>query len=573
MANGTQTIDYDALAKQAGAINSQPAQQSGNVDYAALAKQAGAVSSQPPKTPAQPETGIWAGVKRNTVGMVAGLYHAFADPATDQEKQDLLTKVQAENARGETVPEDLATNPSRATLAYHRLIDAPADVLSKKAGNEQAAAQDLLSKGQTWKGGNQYLSAATDKFLSAIPAAGPWLNSVAQRYESGDKLGAATDVASAVAYGNAPEIVRATKAAPAVADFFRSSAEKNYQDVLNPTKVTTKYQTQKIMPQLLEEKPTAWTRKGLAEKAAGQAEQAGQGIEQTVSGLQGTMNTQPVIDGLQNLKKSYQVNGVSLRPEVDNAIDAVSEQMQAMGPDISLQDAVKARRILDSAVAEAKGYQGAQLSDASMAAIRKETANSIRGELGKASPDLAALNSKFHFWNTLSDVMEQTIQRKTGQVNALPKMETVIAGAGGLAKAGVTGAAGAGSAMWLLGKAVRSTGWRTVKAATKSSIVDALGNGQFDRAVGLLGKTGIVGQALSQSEDSGEQGAAVPDETPSNQGPIASLLNYDPVQARQAFSNPVVQHALNTLNPGAANSVIRKYGVADTRKYFRGRNA
>jgi len=59
-----------------------------------------------------------------------------------------------------------------------------------------------------------------------------------------------------------------------------------------------------------------------------------------------------------------------------------------------------------------------------------------------------------------------------------------------------------------------------------------------------------------------------------NQGPIASLLDYDPVQARQAFQNPIVQHALNTLNPGAANSVIRKYGVADTRKYFsnRGRN-
>jgi hypothetical protein len=40
-------IDYAALAKQAGAINSQPAAQSGNVDYAALAKQAGATSSQP----------------------------------------------------------------------------------------------------------------------------------------------------------------------------------------------------------------------------------------------------------------------------------------------------------------------------------------------------------------------------------------------------------------------------------------------------------------------------------------------------------------------------------------------
>ncbi len=35
------------------------------------------------------------------------------------------------------------------------------------------------------------------------------------------------------------------------------------------------------------------------------------------------------------------------------------------------------------------------------------------------------MNAKFHFWNTLNDVLEQTIQRKTGQVGALGKVETV----------------------------------------------------------------------------------------------------------------------------------------------------
>src|SRR5579859_3930156 len=47
MSAGAQ-IDYAALAKQAGAIKSQPA---GDVDYAALAKQAGAVGSQAPPYP------------------------------------------------------------------------------------------------------------------------------------------------------------------------------------------------------------------------------------------------------------------------------------------------------------------------------------------------------------------------------------------------------------------------------------------------------------------------------------------------------------------------------------------
>jgi len=519
MPNGaTQTIDYAALAKQAGALSSQAAPSSGNVDYAALAKQAGATSSQTAQQPQ--DTGILAGLYRNTVGMVAGLYHAFTDPPTDQEKAQLMKKVQDEKAwqtahgyDPNQVDESVATDPSRVTLAYHRLIDAPAGALAQKGENEQAAAKDLLSKGQTWKGGNLYLSGATDRLLSAVPAAGPWLNSVAERAERGDISGAATDVAAAVAFSKAPEIAKATGAPDALANFFKSSAQKNYEDVLNPTRVDTKYQTQKIMPQLLEERPVAVTRKGLAEKAAGQADIAGQQIEQTVSELQGSMKTQPVIDGLENLRQKYQVNGVSLRPEVDTAINTLQDQLRAMskpgevagsaaGPGeatISYQDVVKARRILDDAVAEVGGYQGRPLSDTSLANIRKATANSFREELGQASPDLAAVNAKFHFWNTLSDVLDATNQRKTGQVGALPKMETVIAGAGGLARSGASGAVGYASAINLLGKVIRSTGWRTVSAATKGAIADALAGGQFDTVVGLLGKTGLAGEALSQS--------------------------------------------------------------------------
>jgi hypothetical protein len=465
----------------------------------------------PPQTsatsPTPAETGVLAGIKRNTVGMVKGLYHALADPPTDLEKAQLLQKVQAErNWQAQhgydpnEVDVSLAMNPSQATLAYHRLIDAPASYLQQKGSNEQAAAEDLLSHGGIWKGANLYLSGLADKALSAIPMAGPFANAIAERYESGDKTGAATDIAAALAYAKAPEIVRATGAPGAVADFLKSSAQKSYEQVLNPTMKATKYQTQKIMPQLLEERPIAMTRKGLAEKAASRAEEAGQQIEQAVSGLQGNINTQPVIDGLQNLKKSFQVKGVSLRPEVDNAIDAVSQQMQAMGPDISLQDAVKARRILDTAVAEVKGYHGAQLSDTSLAAIRKETANSIRSELGQASPDLAAFNATFHFWNTLNDVLEQTIQRKTGQVGALGKVETAVAGAGGLAAHGITGAAAYAGAVHALGKAIRSTAWRTATAATKASIAEAFANGQFDRVANLLGKTGLAGQAATAAE-------------------------------------------------------------------------
>lgn len=461
------------------------------------------------------DTGVLAGLKRNTVGVVTGLYHAFTDPPTDQEKAELMKKVQAEKdwqtAHGydpNDVDTSLATDPSRATLAYHRLIDAPADQLQQKGTNEVQAAQNLMGNKHAVAGALTYLSGRADQALSAVPMVGPWINSVADRAQSGDLSGAATDLASAITLSHGTEIVKATGLSKAASDLLNSSAVKNYQDVLNPTKVTTKYQTGKIMPQLLEEKPVAMTRQGLADKAAANAEAAGQQIEQTVSGLQGKMNTQPVIDGLQNLKKSFQVNGVSLRPEVDSAIDAVSDQMKQLGPDISLQDAVKARRILDGAVAEVGGYQGKPLSDTSLANVRKEAANSIRTELGQASPDLAAVNAKFHFWNTLSDVLGQTIQRKTGQVGALSKVETVVAGAGGLAKSGLSGAAGYAGAVNLLGKAFRSTGWRTLSAATKSGIADALTSGDFDKVISLVGKTGVVGEMTTQPAAKNSNGYA-----------------------------------------------------------------
>lgn len=57
MANGDQqTVDYEALARKAGAVQSQPVPRPGNVDYAALAKQAGATDSQSPMAPGAIQT-------------------------------------------------------------------------------------------------------------------------------------------------------------------------------------------------------------------------------------------------------------------------------------------------------------------------------------------------------------------------------------------------------------------------------------------------------------------------------------------------------------------------------------
>ena len=187
-----------------------------------------------------PSTGIGAGIKRNTVDALTGLYHAFNSPATDEEKQAILGKVREANAKGDKVPEELATNPSRSTLAMHRILDAPAEELQKKGGNEMEVAKDLLNNHQYWKGGNLYLSGLADKLLGHVPVVGPAINSIVQRAEGAlipainkkgedipssqipeerkDFSGAATDVGAGLALENAPKIVEgASKAAGKVA--------------------------------------------------------------------------------------------------------------------------------------------------------------------------------------------------------------------------------------------------------------------------------------------------------------------------------------------------------------------
>jgi len=437
---------------------------------------------------------------------------------------------------------------------------------------------------------NQAVSGATGGVAGAVaPFVG--VNPISQRARAdrGDTAGILGEntlpVASAVLPMAAKETIGAV--APAAADALDAWAAKNYQQVLNPTKVTTKFQTQKLVPQLLEERPKAFTRQGLADKAAAQADAAGQQIEDAVSNLSGSMETQPVIDGLENLRQKYQVNGVSLRPEVDGAINTLQDQLRAMSqpgdlPDgtqgpgeatISYQDVVKARRILDDAVAEVGGYQGRPLSDTSMANIRKATANSIREELSKASPDLAAVNAKFHFWDTLSDVLEQTIQRKTGQVNAFPKLESAVAAAGGLAKGGLSTGLAYGAAMKVLGATIRSTGWNTLSAATKASIADALASGQFAQVNKLLGQTGLAGAALG-SEQQSEQPEQQPDSSAPEKTGAALLEKHGALGMRQFLNNPVAQDVLNTVAPNMTAFLLKRVGVSDKTTFRnRGRNA
>src|SRR5260370_38539589 len=76
-----QPVDYTALAKQHGAISSQPSQPTA-IDYTALAKQHGAVSSTPTSKPAtEPASTTQASAARTP----PATYHHY-NPLTNQYK-------------------------------------------------------------------------------------------------------------------------------------------------------------------------------------------------------------------------------------------------------------------------------------------------------------------------------------------------------------------------------------------------------------------------------------------------------------------------------------------------------
>jgi hypothetical protein len=211
-----------------------------------------AVVAQAPAQSSQPQDiGVLAGVKRNTIGAVEGVYHALTDPVTPEETVSLRQKIDDYNNHPDVqagklpkMSTESAENPSRAALAYHRIIDAPAATLLKKGKDEVEAARDLLSNHEYWRGGNLYLSGLADKALSIVPAVGPAISQVAERYERGDASGAATDVAAMIGSEYAPEVLGKTakgvgKLAETVAPesmnaLLRAGKQSNYLYGKNP---------------------------------------------------------------------------------------------------------------------------------------------------------------------------------------------------------------------------------------------------------------------------------------------------------------------------------------------------
>lgn len=280
----------------------------------------------------------------------------------------------------------------------------------------------------------------------------------------------------------------------------KSSAETSMSKALGATTKSNKALSAKVVPELVENKTMALTRGSLYNKAAANVDKADEQLTNAYNFLppDTKSNWTGVLTKLQVQKDALTVNGTVLDDGKYNALHRVQSDLlkvigggvdEATDGNVSIQSARKARQILDAAIKEKNGVFGITGTESDKLNATKSAANAIRAQLALEHPNIAAINKEFSFWKNVQDVVGSTIQRTKNQTSLSGEMAQDTGAAIGAMHGGTIGSIGSGAVVGkLLKSTLQSTAWRTASAAVKSSIADALANGNAAKVTTLLQK-------------------------------------------------------------------------------------
>lgn len=381
----------------------------------------------------------------------------------------------------------------------------------------EQAGEMALTGGPLRAGATALAAKLATKLPAAASFAAPALRIGAEAINSGgNALLHGQNVGPAAAAGAGGAAVG--EGLPLAAPWLKKQAIAQYERVLQPTTKVNKNITQRVVPELLNRNQMAVTRGGLQRVADANVDSLGSQIDQAVTGMpkppayNGALpqplskSSQNIIDHLETYKQGFQVNGAQVDPDAINKATELQGIIRDLGPDVSYQDMNKVRQIWDKKVAQAGGYAGKTMSEGSMLSAQKEGANAIRKELASQSPDIQKINKQFHFWKGVSDVLEDTAQRKTGQFGGLGKLVAPLAGfSGGMAHGGVAQGAEYAAALLALNHAVQSTAWRTTSAVAKNQIANAMMSGRAGEVARLAGRITAAASGSSSTQSTGQQ--------------------------------------------------------------------
>ena len=306
-------------------------------------------------------------------------------------------------------------------------------------------------------------------------------------------------------------IQAATEVLPGLAGPLKRAATTQYERALAPTTQINKEITKDIVPGLLK-RGEVGSLEGLEKKATQKIAEINPKLSTAYGKAQGTGPIQDagtkVIADLEKLKQTYMPQGVVAQPQAVNAIEGLQDIVKQYGPDVSPNTLRRLRQIFEDPVAKAGGYAGKDLSTNYTLAAQQKAADSIRGILNKA-PDIGALNKEISFWLDVQRVTSQSALRRTGQAGGLVKVLSPLAGSVGLATGVATHSSTAGieagviaTLTGLTAQAIRSPLWRTTSAVVKSKIADALARGSVGD---LMALTARFGGAAMESKQSPQQ--------------------------------------------------------------------
>lgn len=281
----------------------------------------------------------------------------------------------------------------------------------------------------------------------------------------------------------------------------RAYAVEQFAKALGATKEAFKVQTKKVVPEMVERGVSARSLNSLQKKASEMASATGSKIDEFIEALPETakVKVEPIISALQKEKSKYIVDNVVVEPAAVDALEAMQQTITQFGDDVSTRSLIAVRRIWDETVAKAGGFVKDDLSQLRVSAKREAT-NAIRKELAEEYPELNKINKEFTFWNTIDDIVSETIKRQSTQAGGLtPKIMGAAGVAGGFAQSGIGIAVLAGASLNLLAKLIKSPGWKMIKAKKVDQLAQVLAEGNQEKVIQLINRL-LVGWENSTDE-------------------------------------------------------------------------
>ena len=310
-------------------------------------------------------------------------------------------------------------------------------------------------------------------------------------------------------------------------------AVEGYGRVLNPTKIKTKAEARKIIPELIQRGEWSTTLPRFLTRAEDRLRVLGAQIDDAWDQMQqqGAMaDIAPLLKRLADTSKQHyfienaegQLVPLTTGP-APQAFKVVQDIAENLYNTSTVNPATGAREIPVRALREFRQYwddiadkSGAfhkkykDLADYAVGRAHFYAGNAVRAELAAANPNRAAINKEFSFWQKVADITDETIQRRVGQQKPLSRRLAQLTGA--LAgKDGLVSLLGAYGMDQLQGL-VSSPAWGTVSAVTKDRLATAIGQGQAAQARFYLAQAlkaaGMV--ALTRPTESGAKTPALP---------------------------------------------------------------